>query len=168
MYRKRIEKWEVLIKRKHNCICHLCSYKICCHHYTSILTFLEMPTMQLIVSHQSLSSTTNTWTCNTRTGRSMRMMACLPVSYLLKMMLQVVINVRRSIWRCTHAKLAPLTPHPLAQDRHYGPASGLQVVITHVLLVQRKGFMLHQHLFLQDHSFDLPIFLNKVSFLRNW
>ncbi len=34
------------------------------------------------------------------------------------------IDVWRGVWRCTHAKLAPLTPHPLARDRHYGPASG--------------------------------------------
>ncbi len=33
------------------------------------------------------------------------------------------IDVWRGIWRCTHAKLAPLTPHDLARDRHYGPAS---------------------------------------------
>ncbi len=33
-------------------------------------------------------------------------------------------DVWRGVWRCTHAKLAPLTPHPLARDRHYGPASG--------------------------------------------
>ncbi len=26
------------------------------------------------------------------------------------------------VWRCTHAKLAPQTPHPLARDRHNGPA----------------------------------------------
>ncbi len=28
------------------------------------------------------------------------------------------------VWRCTHAKLAPLTPHPLARDRRYEPALG--------------------------------------------
>ncbi len=33
------------------------------------------------------------------------------------------IDVWRGIWRCTHAKLAPLTPHSLARDRHYGLAS---------------------------------------------
>ncbi len=33
-------------------------------------------------------------------------------------------DVWRGVWRCTHAKFAPLTLHPLAQDRHYGPASG--------------------------------------------
>ncbi len=33
-------------------------------------------------------------------------------------------DVWRGVWRCTHAKLAPLTPHPLARDSHYGPASG--------------------------------------------
>ncbi len=32
------------------------------------------------------------------------------------------IDVWRGVWRCTHAKLAPLTPHPLARDRHKGPA----------------------------------------------
>ncbi len=32
-------------------------------------------------------------------------------------------DVWRGVWRCTHAKLPPLTPHPLARDRHYGPAS---------------------------------------------
>ncbi len=32
------------------------------------------------------------------------------------------IDVWQGIWRCTHAKLAPQTPHPLAQDRHNGPA----------------------------------------------
>ncbi len=32
--------------------------------------------------------------------------------------------MRLCVWRCTHAKLAPLTPHPLARDRHYWPASG--------------------------------------------
>ncbi len=34
------------------------------------------------------------------------------------------IDVWRGVWRCTHAKLAPLTPHPLARDRHCGPVSG--------------------------------------------
>ncbi len=34
------------------------------------------------------------------------------------------IDVWRSVWRCTHAKLAPLTPHPLAQDRHNRPVLG--------------------------------------------
>ncbi len=34
------------------------------------------------------------------------------------------VDVWRGVWRCTHAKLAPLTPHPLAWDRHYEPASG--------------------------------------------
>ncbi len=34
------------------------------------------------------------------------------------------IDVWRSVWRCMHAKLAPLTPHPLARDRHYRSASG--------------------------------------------
>ncbi len=33
-------------------------------------------------------------------------------------------DVWQGLWRCTHAKLAPLIPHPLARDRHYGPASG--------------------------------------------
>ncbi len=33
-------------------------------------------------------------------------------------------DVWQGVWRCTHAKLTPLTPHPLARDRHYGPASG--------------------------------------------
>ncbi len=28
-----------------------------------------------------------------------------------------------NVWRCTHAKLAPLTPHPLTRDRHNGPTS---------------------------------------------
>ncbi len=28
------------------------------------------------------------------------------------------IDVWRGLWRCTHAKLAPLTPHPLAWDLH--------------------------------------------------
>ncbi len=78
--------------------------------------------------HLKYPSTIKTWTRNTRTGGSVRMKACLPVSYLPKMVL------------C--------------------------VVITHVLLVRVKGFMLHQHLFLQDHSFDVPIFSNKVSFLK--
>ncbi len=32
----------------------------------------------------------------------------------------VVIDVWRGVWRCTHAKLAPLTPHPLARDRPTG------------------------------------------------
>ncbi len=32
-------------------------------------------------------------------------------------------DVWRGVWRCTHAKLAPLTPHPFTRDRHYGPAS---------------------------------------------
>ncbi len=35
-----------------------------------------------------------------------------------------MVDVWRVVWRCTHAKLAPLTPHPLARDRHYGPVSG--------------------------------------------
>ncbi len=35
-----------------------------------------------------------------------------------------IFDVWRGVWGCTHAKLAPLTPHPLARDRHYGPASG--------------------------------------------
>ncbi len=35
-----------------------------------------------------------------------------------------MVDVWRGIWRCTHAKLAPLTPHPLAWDCHHGPASG--------------------------------------------
>ncbi len=35
-----------------------------------------------------------------------------------------MIDVWRGVWRCTHAKLAPLTPHSLARDRHYGPALG--------------------------------------------
>ncbi len=34
-----------------------------------------------------------------------------------------MIDVWRGLWRCMHAKLAPLTPHPLARDRHNGPAS---------------------------------------------
>ncbi len=34
----------------------------------------------------------------------------------------ILIDIWRGVWRCTHAKLAPLTPHPLAWDRHYGPA----------------------------------------------
>ncbi len=33
-------------------------------------------------------------------------------------------DVWRGVWRCTHAKLVSLTPHSLARDRHYGPASG--------------------------------------------
>ncbi len=36
----------------------------------------------------------------------------------------MTIDVWRGVWWCTHAKLAPLTPHPLARDRHYGPALG--------------------------------------------
>ncbi len=36
----------------------------------------------------------------------------------------VVVDIWWGVWRCTHAKLAPLTPHPLARDRHYRPASG--------------------------------------------
>ncbi len=34
------------------------------------------------------------------------------------------IDVWRGVWRCTHAKLAPLTPHPLVWDRHNGPPLG--------------------------------------------
>ncbi len=34
------------------------------------------------------------------------------------------IDVWPGVWRYTHAKLAPLTPHPLARDRRYGPALG--------------------------------------------
>ncbi len=34
-----------------------------------------------------------------------------------------LFDVWRGVWWCTHAKLAPLTPHPLAQDRHNGPVS---------------------------------------------
>ncbi len=34
-----------------------------------------------------------------------------------------LFDVWRGVWRCTHAKLAPLTPHPLARDRLNGPAS---------------------------------------------
>ncbi len=37
---------------------------------------------------------------------------------------KVIFDVWQGVWRCTHAKLAPLTLHPLARDRHYGPASG--------------------------------------------
>ncbi len=37
---------------------------------------------------------------------------------------RTVFDVWRGVYRCTHAKLAPLTPHPLARDRHYGSASG--------------------------------------------
>ncbi len=37
-----------------------------------------------------------------------------------------LVDVWRGVWRCTHAKLAPLTPHPLARDCHYGPALGLK------------------------------------------
>ncbi len=33
------------------------------------------------------------------------------------------IDVWWGIWRCTHAKLAPVTPHLLTWDRHNGPAS---------------------------------------------
>ncbi len=33
------------------------------------------------------------------------------------------VDVWWGVWRCTHAKLTPLTPHPLARDRHNGPAS---------------------------------------------
>ncbi len=40
------------------------------------------------------------------------------------LMLMMGVDVWRGVWRCTHAKLAPLTPYPLARDRHYGPASG--------------------------------------------
>ncbi len=35
-----------------------------------------------------------------------------------------LFDVWRGVWRCTHAKLTPLTPHPLAWDCHNGPASG--------------------------------------------
>ncbi len=34
------------------------------------------------------------------------------------------IDVWRGVWWCMHVKLTPLTPHPLARDRHNGPASG--------------------------------------------
>ncbi len=34
------------------------------------------------------------------------------------------VDVWWGIWQRTHAQLAPLTPHPLAQDRYYGPALG--------------------------------------------
>ncbi len=77
-----------------------------------------------------LSSDIKTWTRSTQTGGWVQVKACIPVSYLPKMV--------------------------------------FLVMITHVLLVWRKVFMLHQHLFLQDHSFDVPIFSNKVSFLRKW
>ncbi len=30
----------------------------------------------------------------------------------------------------------------------------------------RKGFMLHQHLFLQDHSFNVPIFFKESNFSK--
>ncbi len=52
-----------------------------------------------------------------------------PVTTRLKeMMAQMKTKISEDlvidVWRCTHAKLAPLTPHPIARDRHYGPASG--------------------------------------------
>ncbi len=47
-----------------------------------------------------------------------------PPSQKKKISINLPIDVWRGEWRCTHAKLAPLTPHPLARDRHYGPASG--------------------------------------------
>ncbi len=34
------------------------------------------------------------------------------------------VDVWWGVWQCTHAKLAPLTPHPLVWDRYYRPASG--------------------------------------------
>ncbi len=37
--------------------------------------------------------------------------------------MEEIIDVWQGVWRCTHAKLAPLTPHPLARDRHNEPAS---------------------------------------------
>ncbi len=40
--------------------------------------------------------------------------------------LEQEVDVWWGIWRCTHVKLAPLTLHSLAWDRHYGPASGLE------------------------------------------
>ncbi len=53
------------------------------------------------------------------------------------------------VWRCTHAKVAPLTPHPLVRDRHCGPASGqrgerfgagnLSALISHLLLKCADG-----------------------------
>ncbi len=33
------------------------------------------------------------------------------------------VDVWQGVWRCTHAKSAPLTPDSLARDHHYGPAS---------------------------------------------
>ncbi len=35
-----------------------------------------------------------------------------------------IFDVWWGVWRCTHAKLAPLAPHPLVRDCHYGPALG--------------------------------------------
>ncbi len=49
------------------------------------------------------------------------------------------IDVWWGVWRCMHAQLAPLTPHPLARDRYYGPASGQRGdYITDMLGINRE------------------------------
>ncbi len=55
----------------------------------------------------------------------------------------VYIDVWRGVWRCTHAKLAPLTPHPLAWDHHYGPASGQRGGTVYMYPPLCSGTMIH-------------------------
>ncbi len=51
------------------------------------------------------------------------------------------VDVWQGIWQCTYAKLAPLTPHPLARDLHKGPPSG------HHLWSCRLRYFTRQHFY---------------------
>ncbi len=64
-------------------------------------------------------------------------------------------DVWRGVWRCTHAKLAQLTPHALARDRHYGPASG-QVFLKYDGYCKAFLFLIITHIFFSP-SVDLPL-----------
>ncbi len=55
------------------------------------------------------------------------------------------IDVWQDVWRCTHAKLAPLTPYPLARDRHKGPALGHENgIVDHFRTGRCRKYSLYQ------------------------